>query len=118
MSDIVERLLRGIDSYGDTGIVGTQAGLIREAASEITRLRAQVAEQEATIRRLQDRASKDAETFGERVRAAVEAEREACAKAAEWAGARKVGGGDGGTYATGTALDAARAIRNRTEGGE
>lgn len=48
---------------------------LRQQADQISRLRAQVAEQEATIRRMQDRMSKDAETFIERVREAVEAER-------------------------------------------
>lgn len=39
--DIVEQLLAGIGSYGDDGIVGTRAGLIREAAATITALRAE-----------------------------------------------------------------------------
>jgi hypothetical protein len=38
---------------------------------------------------------------------------EEMAKAASNAGAKPVGGGDGGTYITGTAIDAANAIRHR-----
>ncbi|NTG01832.1 hypothetical protein G6L30_17075 [Agrobacterium rhizogenes] len=40
MSDIVERLLDGIGSYGDMGRVSTSAGLIREAADKIEGLEA------------------------------------------------------------------------------
>lgn len=35
-NDLVTRLLDGIGSYSDQGIVGTQAGLIREAAAKLT----------------------------------------------------------------------------------
>lgn len=69
-----------------------------EAAAEITRLRAQVAEQEAAIKR------------------AVEAEREACAKVAELMPPMR-DFSPAHVKAT-TPRDVATAIRNRTDGGE
>lgn len=102
-ADWDDDISREIDVMVCEALAGYQPDDAKLLASAVD---ARIAEQEATIRRLQDRLTKDAETFGERVRAAVEAEREACAKVADecpdshW----------GPMIAT--------AIRNRTEGGE
>lgn len=52
--DIVVKLLAGIGEYGDGGIVGTRAGLIRDAADLIQSLRAQLAEKEKELTRQKD----------------------------------------------------------------
>lgn len=59
MSDIVERLLTRC-CYGDARFWAAHDPLSNEAVNEITRLRTQVAEQEATIRRLSDLNEHDA----------------------------------------------------------
>lgn len=88
------------------------------AQAEITRLRSQVEEQEATIRRLQDRASKDAETFSALKREAVEAEREACARIAREGCLVPPDGGSPTEEERIMCEGIATAIRNRTEGVE
>jgi hypothetical protein len=42
IDDLVKRLRAGIDNYSDGGIVGTQAGIIREAADRIAALEAEL----------------------------------------------------------------------------
>lgn len=116
MSDVFGRLPSDITGEKLRAKLDDALVAAQRQEAEIARLRAQVAEQEATIRRLQDSASKDAETFGERVRAAVEAERDACAKVAD--GIREEVFSCHQHELAYTAECIASAIRNRTEGGE
>lgn len=111
---------------GGTGEPGNWNGA-KPIVDEITRLRSQVAEQESTIRRLQDRLSKDAEACSARVREAVEAEREACLHIAADAYDEDADMEDydpyepmevARYYSNLTAAGIATAIRNRTAEGE
>ena len=126
MSGIVEQLLAGIDSYTDTGLVATQAGLIRQAAAEITRLREQIAAaDELAVRKdeilgrivswdgddvsafmpmakaLSSESTSRAEEIAHAIRAAVLVEREACAQVALLKGRVDWEDGDGGPYGEG-----------------
>ncbi|MDJ1632308.1 hypothetical protein [Rhizobium rhizogenes] len=60
MSSIIERLLEGIGNYSDRGIVGTSAGLIREAAKYIQDLELYSAEVTAQYHALNEKIRREA----------------------------------------------------------
>lgn len=64
MGDIVESLLGGIENYTSTGIVGTRAGVIREAAEEILRLRQDTQRLREDNERLREGLEKIADGYG------------------------------------------------------